>query len=138
MLKRFYMQYSSTLSKCMSLGFNFDINHTCAPENVSFYMCFCCKLSGLSVPHCLVIKILLLSPSVSFILYTACCYIHVKQSTQLILPECFSFSLPHFIFSSIHLPFPSRFWQIDLRISQSSPAVPFCLPHTATTVGVSS
>jgi len=58
--------------------------------------------------HChivLQLKILMLSASVSFILYRACCYIHLNQVTQLILPECFSFSLPHLIFSSMHLSF---------------------------------
>jgi len=72
LLKRFYMQYSSILFKCISIGFNFDIKRTCAPENISFNMCFCCKPSGRSLSNYLVIKILLLSPSMPFILYRTC------------------------------------------------------------------
>jgi hypothetical protein len=83
------------------------------------------------------LKIFMLSPSMPFILHTSCCYIHLNQITQLILPECSSFSFPHLIFSSIHLSFLSSFCQFHLSTSQSSPAVPFCLTHKTTTVTVS-
>jgi len=79
----------------------------------------------------------MLSPSMPFILYTSCCYIHLNQITQLILPECSSFSFPHIILSSMHLSLVFIIWQFHLCTSQSSPVVPFCLTHTATTVAIS-
>ena len=74
----------------------------------------------------------------SFILYRACCYIYMSQNTQVILPECFSISLPHLIFSSMHLSFFHDCGNFLFHISQPSPTVPFCLSHKATTVAVSS
>jgi hypothetical protein len=69
-------------------------------------MSFYYKSSGRSLLQCPAIKKgSMLSAWMSFILYRACCYIHASQNTQVIFPECFSFSLPHLIFTSVHLPF---------------------------------
>ena len=74
----------------------------------------------------------------SFILYTSCCYIYMNQNTQVILPECFSISLLHLIFSSMRLSIFHDCANFLFHISQPSPTVPFCLSHKATTVAVSS
>jgi len=91
--------------------------------------------------HCYIVlqwKMFMFSAWMSFILYTSCCYIYMNQNTQVILPECFSISLLHLIFSSMRLSIFHDCGNFLFHISQPSPAVPFCLSRKATTVAISS
>jgi hypothetical protein len=78
----------------------------------------------------------MLSGSMSSILHQACCcYIHLNQSTQLILLFLLIASFNLFLNTSFLLLHDVG--SFLLHIFQSSPAVPFCLfSHKATTVAV--